>query len=596
MTITDVADHAARLTLDAFDGFNAAFRSITRRAQHRFEQCDWQGGRRDAAERMDAYETALNELVSQLEFSFGQRAREQPFWVAAKERYALLVEQRYDIDRAETFFNSVTRKMMQTVGLNREIEFFHLHPAPPPSAPETAICQQFVYGGDTAALVRSLLDAFPLGAAFQDSNRDANRIAQEIDLRLWPILEREFRYSVETIYSLFFRNKVAYIVGRIVLDRRLIPLIIPLYNGPGGVYADTVLLLESDAKVVFSFAYAPFFVDVERYGALIRFLTSIMPDAKPAELYTSFGYDRHGKTEFYRDLHRFVHVSREQFIIAPGIEGAVMIAFTLAHYDFVFKVIKDRPRFLRSRWETSKTITKEKVRFQYDFVSRRDPAGRMVDTQEFENLRFRRKRFDPQLLWEFAEAAKDAVSITEEYVIIRHLYVQRKVLPLPMFFESEKDPEGIRRILIDFGYFLKDIAASGVFPCDLFNTWNYGVTPWGRVVLYDYDDVMPIERIRFREKPMPHDEAQENEPEENWIIASDEDFFMDEIDRYSGIPRPLKAVFASTHGDLYTLEFWNALMERVRSGEVFDVIPYDRSRRFGYTPAASAHSLPHSPA
>lgn len=580
MTITDVADHAARLTLGAFEKFQSTFRTITRRAQQRFEACDWQGGRRDAAERMDAYEVTLNELVTQLEFSFGPPGREQTFWAGAKERFSALITGGYDKDRAETFFNSVTRKMMQTVGLNREIEFFHLHPPSPPAVPEAIICRRFEYQGDTAALVRSLLDSFPFRAPFREIGCDAARIAQEIDLRLWPILAQEFQYTIEAISTPFFRNKVAYIVGRIGVDLHKIPLIIPLYNGPEGIYADTVLLHESESKIVFSFAYAPFFVDVERYDTLIRFLTSIMPDAKPAELSTALGYDRHAKTEFYRDLHRFVHVSREQFIIAPGLEGAVMIAFTLPHYDFVFKLIKDRPCFLRSHWETSKTITKEKVRFQYDFVARRDPAGRMVDTQEFENLRFRKKRFTPPLLWEFSEAAKDAVSITNDYVTIRHLYVQRKVIPLPMFFEREKDPEVIRHILIDFGYFLKDIAASGVFPCDLFNTWNYGVTQWGRVVLYDYDDVVPIERIRFREKPLPQDETLETEPEENWIIASDEDFFVDEIDRYSGIPRPLKTLFASVHGDLYTLEFWNALMERVRSGEVFDVIAYDRSKRF----------------
>jgi isocitrate dehydrogenase kinase/phosphatase len=580
MTIIDVADHAARLTLSAFENFLRTFRTITHRAQQRFEACDWQSGRRDAAERLDAYEVTLNEVVAQLEFSFGPPAREEQFWAAAKERFALLIAGRYDEDRAETFFNSVTRKMMQTVGLNREIEFFHLHPPPAAAVSETTVCRSFEYQGDTAALVRDMLESFPFHVPFRDIVCDAARIAQEIDLRVWPVLAHEYRYSIDVISTPFFRNTVAYVVGRIRVHGRSIPLIIPLCNGKDGMYADAVLLHESEAKIVFSFAYAPFSVDVERYDALIRFLASILPEAKPAEVSTALGFDRHAKTEFYRDLHRFVHVSREQFIIAPGLEGAVMIAFTLPHYDFVFKLIKDSPCFLRSHWQTSKTITKEKVRFQYDFVARRDPAGRMVDTQEFENLRFRKKRFAADLLWEFSEAAKDAVSITGDYVTIRHLYVQRKVLPLPMFFEREKDPEVIRHILMDFGYFLKDIAASGVFPCDLFNTWNYGVTPWGRVVLYDYDDVVPIERIRFREKPLPQIETQETEPEENWIIASDEDFFVDEIDRYSGIPRPLKTLFASVHGDLYTLEFWDALMERVRSGTVFDVIPYDRSRRF----------------
>jgi isocitrate dehydrogenase kinase/phosphatase len=172
------------------------------------------------------------------------------------------------------------------------------------------------------------------------------------------------------------------------------------------------------------------------------------------------------------------------------------------------------------------------------------------------------------------------VVMDDEYVVIQHVYVQTKVIPLPFYFKSEKDPEALRRVLIDFGYFLKDIAASGVFPCDLFNTWNYGVTQWGRVVLYDYDDVLPIERVNFREKPAPRHDFEENEPEENWIIATEEDFFLDEIDRFSGIPAPLKGIFKSVHGDLYTLEFWNNLTGKLNRGEVFDVIAYDRAKRF----------------
>lgn len=574
------ADLAARLTLDGFDSFNTAFRAISRRAQQRFETKDWAGGLRDAAERLDSYESTLDRVVIRLEQTLGPLAREQSIWVAAKPRFARLVAQRYDIDRAETFFNSVTRKMLRTIGINREVEFFYLHPkAAAPQRAET-VYRTYAKATDTASLVRNILGEFTFGIGYENIKRDAERVAQEIDLHLWPIAGPDKPYVLDIIKVIFYRNKEAYIVGRIVVDTRTIPLIIPLASGDAGVYADAVLLHESEASIAFSFAYSYFFVDMERYDALLEFLRSILPRAELAGLYTSLGYNRHAKTEFYRDLHRFVHVSKEEFVIAPGLEGAVMIVFTLPHFDFVFKVIKDRPCFLRSKHETLKEITQDQVRSQYDFVSHRDRAGRMVDTQEFENLRFKTKRFSGALLVEFAHAANANVSITEDYVIVRHVYVQKKVLPLPIYFKTEKDPEAIRRILRDFGYFLKDLAASGVFPSDLFNTWNYGVTHWGRVVLYDYDDVLPIERITFREKPAPRNESEETRPEEEWICATEQEFFMDEIERYSGIPGPLKGVFKAMHGDLYTLDFWNDLTERLRAGEVFDVTPYDRSKRF----------------
>jgi isocitrate dehydrogenase kinase/phosphatase len=580
MTNSQVADAAACITLEAFDAFNADFRVITRRAKQRYQERDWSGGRLDAFTRLDLYEHALDRIAATLDSACGPQVREQPLWVSAKKRFASLVAPRYDIDRAETFFNSVTRKMLMTVGINREVEFFYLHPlvrVPPDGEP---VYRTYAGVADTASLIRRIFEDVPVGLGFENMDRDAALVAEEVDLYLWPIVGLSRGYSIDVVSSVFYRNREAYIVGRLLGDGRAFPMVIPLAHGDAGIRAETVLLHESEASILFSFAYSYFFVDVDRHDALIGFLQSIMPHAELAELYNALGYNRHGKTEFYRDLHRFVHVSREQFIVAPGLEGAVMIAFTLPNFGFVFKVIKDRPCFLRSMYETPKEITGERVREQYAFVSHRDRAGRMVDTQEFENLRFRKKRFSGPLLAEFALAARENVVVGDEYVVIQHLYVQRRVVPLPLYFIEEKDPEAIRHVLLDFGYFLKDIAASGVFPCDLFNTWNYGVTQWGRVVLYDYDDVLPIEKIRFRIKPAARDETEELEPEENWIIATDEDFFIDELDRYSGIPGPLKGVFRSVHGDLYTLKFWDVLTDRVSRGEIFDVIPYDRTKQF----------------
>lgn len=584
MSINEFARLAARLTLDAFDAFDGQFRTITRRAQPRFEKQDWPGARRDASERLDLYEHVLDRIAAELESALGTQAREQTVWAAAKPHYGDLVAQRYDIDRAETFFNSVTRKMLRTIGINRDVEFFYLHPRTASSLHAESVYRTYRNITNTRSLVRTILESCTFNVRYENIDRDAGLVADEIDLHLWPTVGTATEYAIDVVQAIFYRNKEAYIVGRILAGKRTVPLIIPLTNGESGISAETVLLRESDVSIVFSFAYSYFFVDVERYDALIDFLRSIIPHAELAELYTSLGYHRHGKTEFYRDVHRFVHVSKEQFVIAPGREGAVMIVFTLPNYGFVFKVIKDRPCFLRSGTETPKVISNEKVRYQYNFISHRDRAGRMVDTQEFENLRFKKKRFSEALLQEFALAGKKSVIVTDDYVILQHLYVQTRVVPLPLYFQQEKNPEMIRHILIDFGYFLKDLAASGVFPCDLFNTWNYGVTLWGRVVLFDYDDVLPIERINFREKPAPRNESEETEPEENWIIATEEDFFMDEMDRFSGVPYPLKGIFTSAHGDLYTLQFWNTLTERVKKGEIFDVIPYDRNKRFRERP------------
>jgi isocitrate dehydrogenase kinase/phosphatase len=570
---------AARIR-DGFAAYADEFASITKRSKWRFQTRDWKGRHEDALERLDLYEKVLRETAAAVAALFRDGPPDEAVWASIKERFAHLIQGRHDAELAETFFNSVTRRIFSTVGINRRIEFFRWYPRPAGPAAGEPIFRRYEVGRDTRSVIRAILQDNRFTVPYEDAERDSDLVAGEIDLYLWPLLGQAGEYRIEVIRSPFYRNKVAYLVGRMVAAGRVIPLVLPLYHGDAGVYVDTVLLAEAEVSKVFSFAFSYFHVLVERHDLLIDFLRSILPEKPLAELYISIGYNRHGKTEFYRDLHRFVHRSKERFVVAPGKEGAVMTVFTLPAYSYVFKVIKDRPCFLRSAAVTDKTSTRREVMDQYALVCRRDRVGRLVDTQEFENLRFRRERFDGELLAELQHAAGDVVSIRDDHVVIRHLYVQRKVTPLPMFMAEERDPETLRRSIVDFGYFLKDLAATGIFPSDLFNTWNYGVTRRGRVVLFDYDDVIPIERASFSEKPRAFDESEELLPEEDRIVATASDFFIDEMRDYSGIPQRLKGVFELVHSDLFTVEFWRSVKQQVSAGELVDITPYDRAMKF----------------
>jgi isocitrate dehydrogenase kinase/phosphatase len=580
VTDADPQKKVAILVTRVFDSYLSEFLILTRRAKTTFEQRDWRGGKRDAAERLSVYEKVLSQIAIQIEGILGSDATDRQTWRAIKPLYAGLITGRQNEDIAETFFNSVTRTLLKTVGIDREVEFFHLETRPLVAGLGPTLYKKFEDSRATTELIRTIIDDHRFNARYEDLDRDIATVANELDLMLWPSVRSGNRYSVEVLTPCFYRNKVAYIVGRILLGSRILPFIIPLCNDESGIHADSVLMDEADVNNVFGFAYSYFHVEVHVPSDLVAFLRSILPRKPIADLYNALGFNRHGKTEFYRDLHRFVHVSKKQFITAPGREGAVMSVFTLPNYHYVFKVIKDRPCFLRSGSITDKTIDKAEVKQRYKFVTHRDRVGRLVDTQEFENVRFKAKRYSEQVLHEFEVAARDSVTLQGEYVVISHLYLQRKVTPLPIFFQEENDSAAIRQVVIDFGYFIKDLAATGLFPADLFNTWNYGVTEGNRVVLYDYDDVIPLEDATFRRKPGAMDEYEEMNPEEDWIIAEPTDFFVDEIDSFVGIPYALRGIFNSEHKDLFTMGFWENIKARVAEGEIIDIIAYDREKRF----------------
>ena len=186
------------------------------------------------------------------------------------------------------------------------------------------------------------------------------------------------------------------------------------------------LVEEDEASIVFSFTRSYFFVDAPCPVELVGFLRALMPRKPVAELYTAIGFNRHGKTELYRALRQHLRTSNDRFDFAPGARGMVMIVFTMPSYDVIFKVVRDR-------FPQPKTCTRGEVMAKYQLVFKHDRAGRLVDAQEFEYLRFDRGRFTPELLDELLASAGDTVSLEGDSVVIGHLYTERRVTPLDLY-------------------------------------------------------------------------------------------------------------------------------------------------------------------
>jgi len=374
---------------------------------------------------------------------------------------------------------------------------------------------------------------------------------------------------VEMLKPVFYRNKGAYLVGRIRRGSEIHPLILPVLHEEGGLTLDTVLLTLDDAAVVFSFTRSYFQVEVDRTAELVAFLRTLLPHKPVSELYISIGYHKHGKTELFREIQEHLQHTRERFEEARGERGMVMSVFTLPSLDVVFKVIRDR--FL-----PPKSTTREEVLHKYELVHLHDRAGRMPDAQEFEHLAFPRARFAPELLEELLRDAGETVRLEGDQVSIRHLYAERRVTPLNLFLR-ERDEWTARHAVLDFGQALRDLAATNTFPGDLLLK-NFGVTRTGRVIFYDYDELSLVTECNFRDLPEPSEEDEETAGEP-WFYVGPSDVFPEEFIRFLGLPERLRDVFVRAQGEVLTPGFWRAMQERHRAGEVVDIFPYRDNQR-----------------
>ncbi len=604
--------HAYDIAKAMMDGFNRhyrLFRTESARAKHRFETADWHGQQRAQRERIEFYDLRVKEAVTRLEKEF--KAGEQPMevWQQVKLHYIGLLIDHHQPELAETFFNSVTTKILHRTYFHND--FIFVRPAVSTEyieneEPAAAPTYRSYYPTRTTlhdTLVR-LVNDFGLQRPFDDLARDAGYVLEAMDGRLSQVKLRA-NFQIQVLSSLFFRNKGAYVVGKIINGFTELPFALPILHRPARdgagdsrLVIDACLFGEDELQMLFSFARAYFMVDMEIPSAYVQFLRSLMPRKPRAEIYNALGLAKQGKTLFYRDFLYHSRHSSDRFRIAPGIKGMVMLVFDLPSFPYVFKVIKDF-------YPPQKDTTREQIQGKYLLVKQHDRVGRMADTLEYSEVAFARDRFEEELIEEIRKFAPSQLEISDrdgdgqEEVIIKHLYIERRMIPLNIYLQEAFDAlqsgeasavapaqAQIERAVVEYGNAIKDLVAANIFPGDML--WkNFGVTRNGKVVFYDYDEIEYITDCNFRRVPPPRNEEDEMSGE-IWYSVGPKDVFPETFGPFLLGNTAVREVFMRHHADLLDPAFWQAHKERIAAGHVHDVFPYDRERRFNRRQQAAA--------
>jgi isocitrate dehydrogenase kinase/phosphatase len=538
------ADTAAQIA-EHFRLYNEEFGRITRRAARNFLAEDWQTAQIDSVERIELYELRVARCVSAVGALLQERRTDVPLMSAIKGAFAAQVARRPDSDFYHTFFNSVTRDLFGTVGVNPEVEFCATTAG---RASGSVPIRVYRVGGSLPAAVREILIDLPFGAAIGDVEAAVHRISAEIGRYFATVRHSGAPESIELIEPVFYRGMQAFAVGRVIGDGAITPLVLSFTILQKRVQVEAVMLSRADVGSLFGYARSYFHVDLPVVSAAITLLRSFMPRKSVDELYTVLGRAKQGKTERYFALRRHLEKSIDTFVHAPGDRGLVMIVFTLPSHDLVFKVIRDK-------FGAPKNTTRAEVIERYQFVFRHDRAGRLVDAQEFKRLRLPRARFMPALADELLRDASESCRIEGDDLIVEHCYIERRLRPLNLFLR-EAEPAAAESAIIDYGNALRDLAASDVFPGDLLLK-NFGVTSHGRVIFYDYDEICLVSECVFRDLPQARTEEEESSAEP-WFHCGPRDVFPEQWLPFLSIPAALSEVFIREHASLLTASWWRA--------------------------------------
>jgi len=585
----DTARAIAVVLRDGFDRHYALFRDCARTAKRHFETGNWRAIRHVACDRIDFYDRRVLETVARIRGEFRSAgldgAGADALWERTKLHYIGLLIDHKQPECAETFFNSVSCKILHRAYFHNRFIFVrpvmsteHIEADPP-----TYRSYYPLEKGLRNALIDIVLD-FRLERGFADFRRDLRNVLAAFRKRVPRPFRTEANHQVQVLSTLFFRDQTAYMVGRVVNGNSFYPFAVALKHAPDGLlYVDAVLLDDVELALLFSANRSYFLVDMEVPSAYIAFLRAMLQDKTAAELYTMVGLQKAGKNLFYRDfLHHLTH-SRDRFIIAPGIKGLVMSVFTLPSYPYVFKVIKDRIA-------ASKDTDRGKVMRKYALVKHHDRAGRMTDILEYSDVAFPRNRFSAELLAELKDVAPSQV-VEEadekgERIIIRHLYIERRMTPLNLYLEGADDAQRIHAVR-EYGDAIRELATVNIFAGDLLFK-NFGVTRYGRVVFYDYDEIEYLADCRFRRIPEPppgYDEMSS----EVWYPVGPLDVFPEEFATFLLTDARVREAFMAFHRDLLDAAWWQGVQQRIASGLEAEVLSYARADRFT-APARGAAS------
>ena len=563
----------ARTIINGFHSMFADFQNITLAAKARFEQQDWKGVQQAQADRLEIYKAKVDQLLPLLENLAGDHIHNLATWQQMRRDYAQLIGQYSNFEIAESFYNSVFCKVFAHQHITNDYAFVLPSRRKRNTRSELVAFSSYHFDGQIKELITKVLNDYKFNIPFSDLAHDISQITRTVIAQLIgkQALSNN-TVTVDVLEPVFYRNKGAYLVGRIngIADKPT-PFVLPfLYHANGSLYIDTLITAPDEVSVIFSFTRAYFMVDSAVPAQIVEFLYSVMPHKKLYELYASIGFRKYAKTDFFRDFMDHLDHSNDPFIIAPGIKGMVMSVFVLPSYDIVFKVIKDK-------FTPPKEVTKAIVKQKYQLVTKHDRAGRMADTQEFKGMRFPKQRFSNELIEELQRVAATQLIITDDEIIIEHLYTERRMEPLNLYLREADDQQTISA-MDEYGNAIKQLAAANIFPGDMLLK-NFGVTRHGRVVFYDYDEICHLTECNFRKIPLPRNE-QEEMASMPWYEVREFDVFPEQFRLFfSGNPKA-KQAFDNLHGDLYEVETWQNMQNQLAQGQVVDVFPYRQRKRF----------------
>jgi len=573
VSVADSSRLAAAWLYEEYSLFYQEFLKILDLARIAFEKRDFSSSVRVSARRLSLYSASIIDVSKRLRLAYPEIHDDEEQWQAVESHYSELVRGEYAEDIGRAYLHSLRRKIYQGEWLAADYSFSEIITSSNKFLSKVILVFE-VSGHLDEDVVGEILGIPDFIRSFANREDDTRRIVQRVADNISRSSHKDHQLiRVEMINAGFYRNRGAYLVGRLIFDNdRFVPLIIALLNDETGIYVDAVLTSETYAHNIFSSTLANFHVTSTYYHEVCALLKSIMPRRPLGLHYSTIGYNHLGKVAVMSELESELVDSETGLETAVGSPGTVAMGFASSNSAYSLKVIRNKPT-THYKWGEYEGI--ESVIRKYTRVHEINRTGSMLDSIIYYKVRLDRKWFSAALLEELLGSASETVSLHGDDVIFKYLIVQIKLTPLPVYLENATERQA-ETAITNLGYCIKNNAAADIFNKDL-DARNYGISSYSKVYLFDYDALEKLTEVKIRTN-LDREDGEEDIPD--WYFEDGVIFLPEEL--VSGLcirQRWLCDYFARRHAKLLTMDYWIEIQNDLLEGTIPGVSVYPDNER-----------------
>ena len=187
-----------------------------------------------------------------------------------------------------------------------------------------------------------------------------------------------------------------------------------------------------------------------------------MPQRPLGLIYSTIGFNHFGKVAVMDELTAELSANNSVFDTAIGFQGTVAIGFQSLNSSYSLKVIRNKPT---EQYKWGKFDGIESVLSKFSRVHQINRTGSMLDNIIYYNVKLHRDWFSPLLVQELLRNASESVVLHEDSILFKHLIVQRRVTPLPVYLTTASRAEK-EKVMVNLGHCIINNTAANIFNKD----------------------------------------------------------------------------------------------------------------------------------